>query len=513
VFDFAVELHAYFKHSTPRREDLLVVGDLFDEETDLFCLRPCGTSWLSALPVLIRIVNKWETITTYFCEFVVKSTHQNDKRARETDRFKKIYNLLKPSQNAITFASISWAIHLATKTSTFLKMFQKEGPMVQKLWVQSALLLNDVMEMVSTGKPDVALDLPGYDLTKSTNWKDIKHVDVGRNVKSIMAEEPFDAAKKSPLLRQFRNSGLEMAKYLQSHLPILNKNLQLCDFVSPLRRKDALRRENIKQKLKNSLLQLAENFHRFTRAELELLDSQICLYLSLPEVPEYDDRNGRPDDWWLEIFELFVERSGDTDDYPHLLKRLIMSILSLSHGQAFVERGFSSSKWILGGNRVSLSMESFKAQKTMKETCEKYNGAEKVPISANLLEEIKLANTKYTARLAQEKRDAAAEETRREEEAGLALKRKESEEAQATWEGKMKKLQSEVKEKEKLLKMKQNSSMQHMEDATKLKSPEAIKFHVAAAKLDQDTANTLTYEILKLKNDVAKLSGKKPRKE
>ena len=171
------------------------------------------------------------------------------------------------------------------------------------------------------------------------------------------------------------------------------------------------------------------------------------------------------------------------------------------------------SKWILGGNRVSLSMESFKAQKTMKETCEKYNGAEKVPISANLLEEIKLANTKYTARLAQEKRDAAAEETRREEEAGLALKRKESEEAQATWEGKMKKLQSEVKEKEKLLKMKQNSSMQHMEDATKLKSPEAIKFHVAAAKLDQDTANTLTYEILKLKNDVAKLSGKKPRKE
>ena len=37
---------------------------------------------------------------------------------------------------------------------------------------------------------------------------------------------------------------------------------------------------------------------------------------------------------------------------------------------------------------------------------------------------IKLANTKYTSRLAEEKRAKAAEETRREEEASLALKRK-----------------------------------------------------------------------------------------
>ena len=67
-----------------------------------------------------------------------------------------------------------------------------------------------------------------------------------------------------------------------------------------------------------------------------------------------------------------------------------------------------------------------------------------------------------------------------------------------------KKIQSEVKEKEKLLKMKQNSTMQHMADASKLKSTQAIQFQLAAARMDQDAANTLT-------NDIAKLSGKKPR--
>ena len=102
----------------------------------------------------------------------------------------------------------------------------------------------------------------------------------------IMADESFDATKTESLLRQFRRSGLEMAKYLQSHLPILNENLQLCHYVSPLRRKDALRRDSVKRRLKNSLLQLAENFHRFTRLELELLDSQIGVYLKLSEVPD-----------------------------------------------------------------------------------------------------------------------------------------------------------------------------------------------------------------------------------
>ena len=53
--------------------------------------------------------------------------------------------------------------------------------------------------------------------------------------------------------------------------------------------------------------------------------------------------------------------------------------------------------------------------------------------------------------------------------------------------------------------------MQHMEDASKVKSTQAIHFQLAAARMDQDAANTLTNDILKLKNDIAKLSGKKPR--
>ena len=80
---------------------------------------------------------------------------------------------------------------------------------------------------------------------------------------------------------------------------------------------------------------------------------------------------------------------------PHVLKRLVFSALSLSHGQGFVERGFNTSKWILKGNRGALSLESFISQKRMKDMCEKYGGAGKVPLSHNLVVEMRTANTKY----------------------------------------------------------------------------------------------------------------------
>ena len=79
------------------------------------------------------------------------------------------------------------------------------------------------------------------------------------------------------------------------------------------------------------------------------------------------------------------EKSGE---FPHVLKRLVFSALLLSHGQGFVERGFNTSKWILKGNRGSMSLESFTAQKRMKDMCEKYRGAGQAPLSHNLLVEI-----------------------------------------------------------------------------------------------------------------------------
>ena len=86
VWSLAVDLHLFFKISTSRREDIMEISSLYEDETDLFFLRPVDTHWLSTQPVLERIAIKWKTITQYFCTFVKNSTHQNERTARNTAR-------------------------------------------------------------------------------------------------------------------------------------------------------------------------------------------------------------------------------------------------------------------------------------------------------------------------------------------------------------------------------------------------------------------------------------------
>merc|ERR1711867_80570 len=101
---------------------------------------------------------------------------------------------------------------------------------------------------------------------------------------------------------------------------------------------------------------------------MEILDTEIDFYLSLLQVPVYNPTEC-VDGWWVKTLNLMGEKSGD---YPNVLKRLVFSALSLSHGQGFVEIGFNTSKWIFKGNRGAMSMESFTAHERMKDICEKY---------------------------------------------------------------------------------------------------------------------------------------------
>ena len=97
-------------------------------------------------------------------------------------------------------------------------------------------------------------------------------------------------------------------------------------------------------------------------------------------------------------------------------------------------------------------MESFTAQKRMKDVCEKYGGAGLVPLAHSLLVDMRQANTKYHKRLEKEKKEKEAErERQRDEEENIERKRK-AEEEKVQWEEKHAKLKEEIRIKQGLLK-------------------------------------------------------------
>ena len=167
-------------------------------------------------------------------------------------------------------------------------MFQKEGPMVQRLWSASNVLVKTIMEMFLKKAPDVDKELEQLDLGVRSGWKKVEHLDIGDVVRTVLSKVSLDL--KEDLLCKFRSSAKAMAAYLQDKLPLTNSVLKRCFFLCLVTRNSVVEEGQPEEKdsLKRGLLYLARTFQRFSPEDTEILDTEIDLYLSLPQVSVYN---------------------------------------------------------------------------------------------------------------------------------------------------------------------------------------------------------------------------------
>lgn len=107
----------------------------------------------------------------------------------------------------------------------------------------------------------------------------------------------------------------------------------------------------------------------------------------------------RVDYYWHQILQL-TDHRGDPK-YPTLASVVKMA-LSLSHGQADVERGFSINKHILS-DRSALSENVLCATRTVKEVLIRYGSVTRVPITPALIAAYRAASRQYKEHLEKEK--------------------------------------------------------------------------------------------------------------
>ena len=114
---------------------------------------------------------------------------------------------------------------------------------------------------------------------------------------------------------------------------------------------------------------------------------------------------------------------------PLELMKLVKMTLSLPHGQAGVESGFSNTKSIVEG-RESLNHTSVKAQKLVQCALRGKGVAQHVLITTSIMNAVRGANAKYLQELeekkkkrkAQEEAEAAAESKKKKDKIDLAMK-------------------------------------------------------------------------------------------
>ena len=120
----------------------------------------------------------------------------------------------------------------------------------------------------------------------------------------------------------------------------------------------------------------------------------------------------------LEIAKLFVRGESRIDDfffqdlkvykkYPDMSTLLIL-ILTLSHGQAEVERGFNNNNLVLKDN---MSIDSIVARRFMKDyMIQKGLHPHEMPITPQLMKSVSSARTRYNVYLEEAKKEKAKSE-------------------------------------------------------------------------------------------------------
>lgn len=117
----------------------------------------------------------------------------------------------------------------------------------------------------------------------------------------------------------------------------------------------------------------------------------------------------RIDDFWFQIFSL---KTPPDFRYPFITK-VVKAALSLTHGSAAVERGFSESGNILTDDRANLSEKTLNAILSVRNGL-KYDVMEayKVPITGELMNLARKAHREYQLYKEEEKKGRRTRTTR-----------------------------------------------------------------------------------------------------
>ena len=138
--------------------------------------------------------------------------------------------------------------------------------------------------------------------------------------------------------------------------------------------------------------------------------------------PSSSDAHERIDSFWSRIFSLHTMSEVK---YPYTTK-VIKAILSLVHGSAGVERGFSESGNLLTSNRSNMDERTFNAQCAILDGLKMYdNKSYKVPITSELLRFAQNAHRSYQIYLEDPEREEKEMEKQKEKDEKMLAKERE----------------------------------------------------------------------------------------
>ena len=353
-----------------------------------------------------------------------------------------------------TRAYISFCAYVSQDFEGFLLPFQGESPMIHLLYPEMCKLLVNLMRKFIKNKrmenpPDSGIHT--MDLSKERNHKPLNLIDIGTKAKVLFSGVAFLPSERQAKFRQdCLNFYVTSAQYLQIQLPLDNLVIQHAQYLHPLKRDDAASRSAIA----NLVLKVAETLQRrlasvFGVKESDATVEGVCdlvrtqwLVYQTENIPEefyiapaaptpsstrvqqsywdyaldmccmktpssYKSLYVRIDECWSKIGKLVDDRGSMK--YPQLYA-LVKCVLSLSHGNAVPERGFSVNKILLEAHGYTIENSTITAVRLVKDRIRREGDVTKFLITPKVITYAQNSHAKYIAH-----RDAMKAQKDREE--------------------------------------------------------------------------------------------------
>ena len=363
---------------------------------DNFLIRHVPSRWLTLQPAIERVLQQWSALTSYF-----KKLPQSDKTVEKNDKYKVIRKLL---DNPGTLLQLNFLAAVSPLFTSFLTLFQQEGPLVHLLHgalcdLYRLLLMRFIRSDCASNK--TCKQLMEVDVRSTANLRPIIDMDIGETTKKTLAT--LKAEKHKGVLMDMQHFYITCANSLRSSLPLSNTFLEDLNCLSPPARSlpDS---ENCIRRIARKLPQVV-NDDELTSVlnewKLYAIDD-IPVEWQVKTVSENDkdppavvvDKPAPIDEYWARV--LNVKNAAGHKKYCTLGK-VVRASLSLSHGNADVERCFSINKKVVTPDRVSLGQDAVCAVRLVKEAIRIHGDGQVsgIPVTHRMLQLARSAYSTY----------------------------------------------------------------------------------------------------------------------
>lgn len=382
VENLAIQAYCWFDGYPSRKEDFkkYVAKEFPTIKTTVF-LKHSPSRWLTLNPALIRLSQLFNALKKYFLEYLLTK-----EKFKITKYYENITSLLKDQFIEVELVII---IESSNLLNVYNATLQQKKPLIHQLYTELISLIKEIANKICL-EPNKDLEYL-FDLWNLKSASLIITSDAVNNAMSSIIDEDDRIA----ILNQYIKHYLELGRKLIQTNNCNFKMLKSFEVLDPRKIKNDGIAQGL-QYLLNFFPQKGQNeeFRQNVMAEFQQLQSQNIVF------SDADINN--IDQFWYTFFE-------ENKNYPNL-KHVFLNLICVSHGQADVERFFSTSGQFLTEDKAQITERTFNSVLNCMDGLKEYkNKIHLFPFSDDLILRARNARKSYGLYLEQNKLEKAAE--------------------------------------------------------------------------------------------------------